>query len=148
MQIFKSVLITSPTGFDITFTNVEDTLKQLWDKVVSKLFQRCFNVGHRRCLNVVQRGKFDVGSTPLKQRWSDVEMLAGEDFVGLHGIILERCCIMIRSRPRTSSRTMLSRLQHYDGQKVRSSNCNKKWIKQKCFRHTLSCTLIKCSLLR
>ena len=33
MQIYKSVLITSPTGFDIAFTNVEDTLKQPQDKV-------------------------------------------------------------------------------------------------------------------
>ena len=61
MQIYKSVPITSPTGFDIAFTNVEDTLKQRRDKVVSKLFQHCFNVGHRRCINVVQRGKSDVG---------------------------------------------------------------------------------------
>ena len=34
LQIYKSVLITSPTGFDIAFTNVEDTLKQRQDKVV------------------------------------------------------------------------------------------------------------------
>ena len=44
LQIYKSVLITSPTGFDIAFTKVEDTLKQRRDKVVSTLFQRCFNV--------------------------------------------------------------------------------------------------------
>ena len=25
------------------------------------LFQRCFNVGHRLCINVVERGKSDVG---------------------------------------------------------------------------------------
>ena len=31
--------MTSPTGFDIAFTNVEDTLKQRRDKVVSTLFQ-------------------------------------------------------------------------------------------------------------
>ena len=55
LQIYKSVLITSPTGFDIAFTNVEDALKQRQDKVVSTLFQRCFNVGHRHCINVVQR---------------------------------------------------------------------------------------------
>ena len=30
----KSVLITSPTGFDIAFTNVEDTLKQRRDQVI------------------------------------------------------------------------------------------------------------------
>ena len=54
--------------------------------------QRCFNVGQQRCINVVRRWKsyvgfcliFNVGSTlfqrwstKLKQRWSDVEMLAG-----------------------------------------------------------------------
>ena len=85
------MLITSLTGFNIAFTNVENTLKQRQDKVVSTLFQRCFNVGHRRCINVIQRWKsyvgfsfiFYVGSTlfkrwsiTLKQRWSDVEMLA------------------------------------------------------------------------
>ena len=42
-------------GFDIAFTKVENTLKQRRDKVVSTLFQRCFDVGHRRCINVVQR---------------------------------------------------------------------------------------------
>ena len=56
------------------------------------LFQCCFNVKHRRCINIVQRWKSDVGfcfifnvestlfqrwSTTLKQRWSDAEMLAG-----------------------------------------------------------------------
>ena len=56
------------------------------------LFPRCFNVRHWRCINVVQRWKYDVGfcfilnvrstlfqrwSTTLKQRWSDVEILAG-----------------------------------------------------------------------
>ena len=44
LQIYKSVLITSPTGFDIAFTNVVDTLKHRQDKVVSTLFERCFNV--------------------------------------------------------------------------------------------------------
>ena len=63
-----------------------------WNNVVSTLFRRCFNVGQWRCFNVVQRWKSDVGfcfifnvgptlfqrwSTTLKQRWSDVEMLAG-----------------------------------------------------------------------
>ena len=55
LQIYKSVLITSLTGFDIAFTNVEDTLKQRGDKVVLTLFQRCFNDGNQRCINVVQR---------------------------------------------------------------------------------------------
>ena len=77
LQIYKSVLITSPTGFDIAFTNVEDTLKKSQDKVVSILFQRCFNVGHRRCINLVKRWKSDVGLcfsfnvwSTLFQRWS------------------------------------------------------------------------------
>ena len=34
---------------------VETTLKQRRDKVVSTLFQRCFNFEHRRYINVVQR---------------------------------------------------------------------------------------------
>ena len=46
LQIYKSALITSLTGFDIAFTNAEDTLKQRLDKVISTLFQCCFNVGH------------------------------------------------------------------------------------------------------
>ena len=53
LQIYKSVLITSPTRFDIAFTNVKDTLKQRRDKVVSTLFQRFLNVGHRRYINVI-----------------------------------------------------------------------------------------------
>ena len=48
------MFITSPTGFDIAFTNVEATLKQGRDKDVSTLFQRCCHVGHRPCINVVQ----------------------------------------------------------------------------------------------
>ena len=67
-------------------------LRPGWNKVEIKLHQRCFNVVHRRCINVVQCWKSDVGfcfifnvgstlfqrrSTTLKQRWSDVEMLAG-----------------------------------------------------------------------
>ena len=67
----------SPTGFDIAFTNVENTLMQRQDKVVLTLFQRCFNVGQRRCINVVQLWRsdarfcfiFNLGST-LFQRWS------------------------------------------------------------------------------
>ena len=89
--IYKPVLITSPTGFDTAFTNVEPTLKQR-DNVVSTFFQHCSNVGQRLCINVVLRWKsdiefcfiFKVGWTlfqrslaTLKQRWSDVEMLAG-----------------------------------------------------------------------
>ena len=70
-------------------------MKQRRNKVVSTLFQRCFNLGHRHCINVVQRWKSDVGfcfifnvgstllqpwSTTLKQRWSDIEILAGNSF--------------------------------------------------------------------
>ena len=84
LQIYKSLLIPSPTDFDIAFTNIEDTLKQRQDKVISTFFQRCFNVGHQRCINVVQRWKSDFGfcfifnvESTLFQRWSDIEMLAG-----------------------------------------------------------------------
>ena len=81
--ITQSTIITNPIGFNIGLTNV-DTIR------------RCFNVGHWRCINVVQRWKSDVGfcfifnagsslfqrsSTTLKQRWSDVEMLAGKDLL-------------------------------------------------------------------
>ena len=84
--------MTMPTGFDITFTNVEATFKQRRDKVISTLLQRCSNVEYRRCINVVQRWKSDVGfcfifnvgsalfqrwSTTLKQHLSYVKMLAG-----------------------------------------------------------------------
>ena len=101
-----SLIITSPIEFDIVLTNIEAALKQCWCnvvstlcKVVSTLFQRCttlfwrcFNVGHWRCVSVVQRWKSDVGfcfiftvgstllqrwSRTLKQRWSYVEMLTG-----------------------------------------------------------------------
>ena len=73
-----------------------------WNNVVSTLYQccatlfrRCFNVGDWRCINFVQHWKsdvvfcfiFNVGSTffqrwftTLKQRWSDFEMLAGNNF--------------------------------------------------------------------
>ena len=49
LQIYKSVLITSPTGFGIVFTNVETTLKQHRDKVVSTLFQRRTPTLYQRC---------------------------------------------------------------------------------------------------
>ena len=97
--LFKSIIITSPIGFNIALTNVHARLKQRWYNFVSTLFWRCvtlfrrsFNVGHWRCINVVQRWKSDVGfcfifnvgstlfqrwSRTLKQRWSDVEMLTG-----------------------------------------------------------------------
>ena len=57
-----------------------------------KLYQPCFNIGHQRCISVIQRWKSDVGlclifnvgstsfqrwSTTFKKRWSNVEKLAG-----------------------------------------------------------------------
>ena len=53
LQIYKSVLITSLTGFDIAFTNVEDTLKQRRNNIGSTLFQSCFNVVSTSGTNVV-----------------------------------------------------------------------------------------------
>ena len=47
-------LLTGCIGFNIAFTNVETPLEQHREKVVSTLFQRCFNGGHGRCINVVQ----------------------------------------------------------------------------------------------
>ena len=38
VSVYKSVLISSPIGFDIAFTNAEATLKQRRDKVVSTLY--------------------------------------------------------------------------------------------------------------
>ena len=61
LPIYKSVLVTNPIGFDIAFTNVKITLNRRRDIVVSMLFQHCFNIEHRRCINVVQRGNCDVG---------------------------------------------------------------------------------------
>ena len=49
LQIYKFVLITSLTGFDIAFTNAEDTLKQRRNKVLSTLFQRRTPALHQRC---------------------------------------------------------------------------------------------------
>ena len=91
--------MTSLTGFKLQFSwrqsCVITTLIQRWYNVVStlcKAVQRCFYVGHWRCINVVQCWKSDVGfcfifnvsstlfqrwSTTLKQRWSDVEILTG-----------------------------------------------------------------------
>ena len=104
-SICKSMVITSLTGFNIALTNVDARLKQrcinllpTLCNVVSTLcnvFRRCFNVGHGRCINIVQRWKSDFGfcfifnvgstlfqlwSTTMKQRWSDVEILAGLAF--------------------------------------------------------------------
>ena len=78
------------------WNNIISTLNQRYTTLFrrcSTLFRRCFNFGHWRCINVVERWKSDIGfsfifnvgsmlfqrsSTTLKQRWSDVEMLAGE----------------------------------------------------------------------
>ena len=38
--MYESVLVSSPTGFDITSTSVEATLKQISDNAL----QRCLNV--------------------------------------------------------------------------------------------------------
>ena len=95
--ISQSTIITSPTGFNIALTNVDARLKQRCIKLLQRcvtLFWGCFNVGHWRCINVVQRWKsddwfyfiFNFGSTlfqrwstALKKRWSDVEMLTGTE---------------------------------------------------------------------
>ena len=60
--------MTSQTGFVLALTNVEATLKQFLDNVVSTLKQRsnavvkrCFDVGHRPCFNIAQRLKSDFG---------------------------------------------------------------------------------------
>ena len=76
--------MTSLTGFKLQFSwrqsCVITTLIQRWYNVVStfcKAVQRCFYVGHWRCINVVQCWKFDVlfcfifnVSSTLFQRWS------------------------------------------------------------------------------
>ena len=97
--------VTSPIGFNKGLTNVDARLKQRCINLVPTLcnvvstlcnvFRRCFNVGHWCCISVVQRWKTDVGfffifnvrstlfqlwSTTLKQRWSNVKMLAGLKF--------------------------------------------------------------------
>ena len=59
---YKSVIITSPIGFDIVLTNDEATLKQRWCAVVSTLFRRCLNVV-QRCFKVVWTSGTDVVST-------------------------------------------------------------------------------------
>ena len=43
------------TSFDTAFTIVEAKLKKRRDKVVSTMFQRSFNAGQRRFINVAQR---------------------------------------------------------------------------------------------
>ena len=70
-------------------------LRPSWNKVEMKFYQLCFNVTHRRCINVVQRWNSDFGfcfilnirstlfqrwSATLKQPWCDVGMLAGIPF--------------------------------------------------------------------
>ena len=91
ITITQSTIITSLIGINIGLTNVYQSCSTLFRRCVT-LFWRCFNVKHWRCINVVQRWKSDVGfcfifnvgstlfqrsSTTLKQRWSDVEILAG-----------------------------------------------------------------------
>ena len=49
LSVYKSVLITNPTGFGIAFTNVEATVKQCRDNVMSTLFQRRTATLYQRC---------------------------------------------------------------------------------------------------
>ena len=104
ITITQSTIVTGPIGFNIGLTNVNARLSNvvstLYQRCVTlfrrcvTLFRHCFNVGHWRCINIVQRWKSDVGfcfifnvgstlfqlwSTTLKQRWSDVEMLARQE---------------------------------------------------------------------
>ena len=95
-SICKSITITSPTGFSIALTNVDAGLKQRCINVSTNVVQRCFHLvstlGTDIVWTFVQCCKSDVGFcfiftfgstlfqrwfTTLKQRWSDVEMLAG-----------------------------------------------------------------------
>ena len=78
LQIYKSVLITCPTSFDIAFTNVEDTLKQRRDKVLSTLFQHRTPTLYQRCakLKIRRRILFHF-QRRIKVISSNVEMLAG-----------------------------------------------------------------------
>ena len=67
LQIYKSLLITSMTGFDIAFTNVDDKLKQRQDKVVPKLwtptlYQRCATLKIRRQILVHFERRINVRS--------------------------------------------------------------------------------------
>ena len=88
------------------------------------LFQRCFNVGHWRCISVVQRWKFNVGccfifnvgstlfqrwSRTLKQRWSDIEMLAVDIYLFKvnNRKTRKRCKICSRSTINTKERRQL-----------------------------------------
>ena len=51
-------------------------MKQRWDKVVSMLFQSCFNVRHRRCIFFVQHWNTDVEFyffSALDQRYFNVD---------------------------------------------------------------------------
>ena len=73
LQIYKSLLIPSPTDFDIAFTNIEDTLKQRQDKVISTFFQRCFNVGHQRCINVENLTSDFASFSTSNQRYFNVD---------------------------------------------------------------------------
>ena len=102
ITITQSTIVTGPIGFNIGLTNVNARLSNvvstLYQRCVTlfrrcvTLFRHCFNVGHWRCINIVQRWKSDIGfcfifnvgstlfqlwSTTLKRRWSDVGMLPG-----------------------------------------------------------------------
>ena len=57
----------------IAFTNVEATLKQCRDKVVTTFFQRCFNFGHRRCINFENPTLDFVSFSTSDQRYFNVD---------------------------------------------------------------------------
>ena len=102
ITITQTTIITSPIGFNTGLTNVEARLKQrcinvvptlcnvvsTLCNVVSTLFQRRALTLYQRCATLkIQRRilfhfqcRINVIST-LKQRWSDVEMLAGLDLI-------------------------------------------------------------------
>ena len=69
LQIYKSVLITSPTGFGIAFTNVETTLKQRLDKVVSTLCNVENPTSDFVSFSTSDQCYFNVDS----QRWNNVD---------------------------------------------------------------------------
>ena len=52
---YKSIIITSPIGFDIVLTNDEATLKQRWCAVVSTLCNVVSKLFERRALTLYQR---------------------------------------------------------------------------------------------
>ena len=85
---WNNVVITSYQRWNNVETMLCNVGKPL-HRCCVKLIWHCFNVGHRRCINVVQRWKFDFRfcftcnvwstlfqrrPTMLKHRWYDVEI--------------------------------------------------------------------------